>query len=240
MDPTAKWDELERDRRFGLPNMPDPTGLRPSCNVLRVRKEAAARDSINSRAWDNFHATPPTQVASAAVTSATIPIFMDMNPIASRTNNIQYRTQPQYIPDPPRGVATSSDLGVPPLPAGVSQPSKNFSENGYTQRLDAGGSDGRNMIRELRGAVVEDNLERQIDSARHLAQRQFYDRWLPAKTAVDASSLQAYELLKPKQDDWRDAGIPPAARIPHFPTTTKIGSESIRGPRGPTIGATLY
>jgi hypothetical protein len=70
--------------------------------------------------------------------------------------------------------------------------------------MDAGGADARNMMRELRGAVVEDNRERQIDASRHLAERQFDDRWLPAKTAADASALQAYELLRPKQDDWRN------------------------------------
>ena len=111
-------------------------------------------------------------------------------------------------------------------------PPNTFSQNPYTQRLDAGGSDARNMIRELRGAVVEDNLDRQVDQDRLLAQRQFYDRWLPAKTAVDASSLQAYELLRPRQDDWR-------ASLPHFGTAEKIGSESISGPRGPMNSVTL-
>ena len=59
------------------------------------------------------------------------------------------------------------------------------------------------MIRELRSAVVEDNRERRTDADRILTERQFYDRWLPPKTATDISSLQAYELLRPKQDDWR-------------------------------------
>lgn len=233
MDPHAKWDEFEREKRSGLPGLPDPTLIRPNCNVLRVRKEYQARDAINARSWDNFHATPPTQTASAALTSATTPVYMDMNPINSRTNAVHYRQQPQYIPDPPRGTTTASDLGAPPLPAGISKPANTFSQNSYTQRLDAGGSDARNMMRELRGAVVEDNLERQVDSARLLAQRQFYDRWLPAQAAVDASSLQAYELLRPRQDDWRSSAIP------HFGTNDKIGSESTFGPRGPTTGATV-
>jgi hypothetical protein len=69
--------------------------------------------------------------------------------------------------------------------------------------LDAGGFDSRNIIREMRGAVVEDNRERQIDADRMLTERQFYDRWLPARAATDAASLQAYELLRPKQDEWK-------------------------------------
>lgn len=234
MDPHAKWEEIEREKRSGLPGLPDPTLIRPNCNVLRVRKEYQARDAINSRAWDNFHATPPTQTASATLTSATTPVYMDMNPITSRKNTVHYRAQPQYIPDPVRGAATASDLGAPPLPAGVVPPANTFSQNPYTQRLDAGGSDARNMIRELRGAVVEDNLERQVDQDRLLAQRQFYDRWLPAKTAVDAASLQAYELLRPQQDDWRSS-----TAIPHFGTEEKIGSDSTFGPRGPMNAAQL-
>jgi hypothetical protein len=60
------------------------------------------------------------------------------------------------------------------------------------------------MIRELRGAVVEDNRERGVDAARALAARQFTDRWLPPRAGGDLASLQAYDLLRPKQDEWRD------------------------------------
>jgi hypothetical protein len=51
---------------------------------------------------------------------------------------------------------------------------------------------------------VEDNREVTVDIDRHLNERQFYDRWLPSKAAVDAASLQAYELLRPKGDSWED------------------------------------
>jgi hypothetical protein len=72
------------------------------------------------------------------------------------------------------------------------------------QRLDADGDGSRNIIRELKSAVFEDNRELATDTDRSLTQRQFQDRWLPPKTAVDIQSLQAYELLRPKQDDWRN------------------------------------
>jgi len=49
---------------------------------------------------------------------------------------------------------------------------------------------------------VEDNRDRQVDASRQLAERQFYDRWLPQKTAVDIASIEAYELLRPKRDEW--------------------------------------
>jgi len=153
-------------------------------NAIRIRQEGNGRDVINSRAWDFFHATPATQVSADGLRSKHGSIHMDMNPIASRTNAVQYRAQPQYLPD-------------------STAPPTSFSLNPFLQRLDAGGSDSRNIVREMRGSVVENNLERQVDAVRKLAERQFNDRWLSPVAAADAASLQAYELLRPKQDDWR-------------------------------------
>lgn len=203
MDPLKKWEEIERERRYGFQPIPDPTMFKPE-NTVRVRKEYIARDMVNSRQWDFFQATPPTITSSEEVQQrATNPIYMDMNPIPTRTNTVQYRVQPEYIPDPKRGTTTSQDLGVPPLPGPVQKPGA-FSQNAYTQRLDAEGADARNMIRELRGSVTENNGENQIDADRMLAERQFIDRWLPPKAAVDINSLQAYELLRAKPDEWRN------------------------------------
>ena len=179
---------MEREKRAFTPALRDPTIMMPACGGLRVRREYVARDAINSRAWDFFHATPPTAVASESLSgaSSTAPIFMDMKPICSRTNTVQYRLQPEYMAAPKTG---GSNVG-----------STGFYANSYTQRLDSGGEDARNMMRELRGAVVEDNRERQIDATRQLAERQFQGRWLPPVAATDAASLQAYELLRPKMD----------------------------------------
>ena len=186
MDPiTQRWDAYEKERRFGNPALHDPTVISPVAGGVRIRREYGARDGINSRAWDHFHATPPTVTSSQNLVEDTRnPKFMDMSPICSRTNMVEYRAQPQYL---------ASDSTAP----------NTFSTNPYTQRLDAGGSDGRNIIRELRSAVTEDNRDRAVEADRMLAQRQFYDRWLPATASADAASLQAYELLRPKQDDWR-------------------------------------
>lgn len=205
-----RWASLQADRLAGgAAALPDPSLVGPACGGLRIRREGAARDVINSRAWDFFHATPPTQVASADLESHARSVgravYMDMNPINSRTSDVKFRLQPEYMPDPPRAPPRTGDLGVPGVAGADKAPSNKFSENYYTQRLDAGGSDARNMIRELRSAVTEDNRERQVDADRALAQRQFYDRWLPARAATDAASLQAYELLRPRQDDWRSA-----------------------------------
>lgn len=198
----ARWDAYEKAKRFGYPGLQDPTVMPQTCPIVRVRKEYNARDAINSRAWDFFHATPPTQVSSSNL-DRNPPAYMDMNPIASRTNAVKYRNQPEYIPDPVRGPATGDSLGVPPPAGPIIPPAKEFSKNPYTQRLDAEGDGSRNMIRELKAAVYEDNRDVGIDTDRSLTQRQFMDRWLPQKAAADIQSLQAYELLRPKQDDWR-------------------------------------
>jgi hypothetical protein len=195
----ARWNAIENEKRAGLPPILDPTVLPTSATILRIRKENQARDVINSRAWDNFHATPATGISSDNLKTNGRPVYNDMNPICSRTNTVQYRIQPQYIPDPPRAATKAGDLGNAPPAGGVVPPSTTFSGNQYTQRLDAGGFDARNTIRELRGAVTEDNRELATDNDRKLIERQFYDRWLPAKAAADAASLEAYELLRPQQ-----------------------------------------
>jgi hypothetical protein len=189
MDPISeRWDAYEKERRFGNPQLHDPTVITPVAGGVRIRREYGARDGINSRAWDYFHATAPQDISSDNLTKDTRnPKYMDMNPICSRTNTVQYRNQPEYL----QGNSTAPDT---------------FSTNPYTQRMDVGGSESRNIIRELRSAVTEDNRDQAKTTDSLLAQRQFYDRWLPAVTAVDASSLQAYELLRPKQDDWRMQG----------------------------------
>jgi hypothetical protein len=198
-----RWEQFQQTQRVGLPAPYDPTAAPACTTTLRIRTESNARDSINSRAWDFFHATPPTQVNSHGLQTKESPVHMDMNPTCSRKNTTQYRNQQQYIPDPERDPARAGDLGLPPLPGPLHAP-QSVTMNPFLQRLDAGGADGRNIIREMRAAVVEDNRERDVDMSRMLASRQFYDRWLPQQTAADAAALQAYELLRPKQDDWRN------------------------------------
>ena len=156
---------------------------------VRIRQESKSRDMINSRAWDFFHATPATLVSADGLRGKKGSVHMDMNPICSRTNAVSYRNQPQYIPDP---VRTTGSVAAPSF----SVPPTSFSQNPYLQRLNASGQDGRNMLRELRGAVVEDNLERTVDAERMLATRQFRDRWLPTSASAEYGSIYADELLR--------------------------------------------
>lgn len=202
MDPSQqRWADITRERQTSTVPLPDPTVMAPGISGLRIRREFLSRDAINSRAWDQFHATPPTQVSSDMLQTKNAPISMDMNPISSRTNTVSYRNQQQYIPDPVRG--STSLNGIAPAPGPIIVPPATFSQTPYLQRLDAAGEDARNIMREFRGSVVEDNRERANDADRSLTQRQFTDRWLPQMAASDAQSLEAYELLRPKQDNWR-------------------------------------
>ena len=191
---TERWAQIQQERGHGFPPVRDPTGMaQPICSGLRIRKEPNSRDFMNSRMWDSFRATPATQVSSDMLMTKNEPIFMDMMPTASRTSNKQYRNQPEYIPSIPSNSSTTSTTGQGSLP-----PSTN-STNPYLQRLDAAGSDSRNIVRELRSSVSEDNRERDIESSKRLTERQFTDRWLPPQAGGDLGSLLAYELLRPKQ-----------------------------------------
>jgi hypothetical protein len=179
---TSKWEQLQPMMAGqGFPEVQDPTQMEiPTCSALRIRREQNGRDFVNSRLWDNFHATPPTQVSSDQLKSSADPKYMDMNPIGTRKATGQFRHQLDYMPD------------------NALPPTKN-STNPFLQRMDAEGSDARNIVRELRDAVNEDNRERDVEAAKRIAERQFADRWLPPQVAEEAAALQAYELLRPKQ-----------------------------------------
>jgi hypothetical protein len=175
-----RWQNIQSERNLGFPPIIDPTQFAgPQCSGLRIRKEVNSRDYMNSRMWDSFRATPATQVSADMLQEKNGPNYMDMNPIPSRKSVQQFRFQPEYMPT----------TTVPP---------KENSTNPYLQRLDAAGSDSRNIVRELRGAVTEDNRERDVEANKRLTERQFIDRYMPAKMAADINSLEAYELLRPK------------------------------------------
>ena len=54
----------------------------------------------------------------------------------------------------------------------------------------------------MRSAVYEDNREREVDAARLLSERQFSSRFLPDDQAEKVATIQAYELLRPRSDDY--------------------------------------
>lgn len=190
-----RWDQLSEEMRRGNPSLFDPTKINiPMSASARIRFEPNSRDAMNSRIWESikYDTKEPTTEVIKTATSA---VYMDMNPISSRKSQQNYIQEPQYYPDPPR--LSKPDEAPVPTPK---QQSPGFN-NPYMQRLDPV-KDNRNVPREMRGAVNEDNRERDIDSSRVLAERQFSYRYLPEDEAAKASAIQAYELLRPKTDDY--------------------------------------
>jgi len=180
------------------PPLNDPTQINiPISASARIRFEPNTRDAINSRIWEGIQYDTKSPNTDEIVAAAN-PVFLDMNPINSRTASNNYNQQSQYFPDPPRPSTGPNTLpaatkGGPSLDPGFKNP--------YLQRLDAV-NDARNIPREVRGSIHEDNRERDVDAARILSERQFNYRFLPAETAANVAALQAYELLRPKTDDY--------------------------------------
>ena len=162
----------------------------------RFRFEPNSRDAINSRLWESvqYDTKLPN---SADIQRSHIPIVQDMNPIPSRSSSKNYIQQSQFFPDPPRAATRG---GTAP-PAAEPTFSPGLQNNSYLQRLDAT-HDPRNIPREMRSAIFEDNREREVDAARILSERQFSSRFLPDDQAEKAAAIQAYELLRPKTDDY--------------------------------------
>jgi len=194
-----RWDQLSEEMRRGNPSLFDPTKINiPMSASARIRFEPNSRDAMNSRIWESIKydtKEPTTEV----IKTATGAVYMDMNPISSRKSQQNYIQEQQYYPDPPKP-SKPDEVPLQQLQQLQQQQSPGFN-NPYMQRLDPV-KDNRNIPREMRSAVYEDNREREIDSSRVLAERQFSYRYLPEDEAVKAAAIQAYELLRPKTDDY--------------------------------------
>ena len=74
-----------------------------------------------------------------------------------------------------------------------------LSQNPYFEKYDVAG-DSRNIVRELRGSVKEDIVDKGIRESQKLLRRELESRWMPARWAESAGldNLSAYELMRPK------------------------------------------
>jgi len=188
-----RWNSLSDEMRRGNPPLHDPTKINiPMSASARIRFEPNSRDAINARIWESLK-YDTKEPNSMDIQASHAPIVQDNNPISARGSTQNYNKQSQFFPDPPRtreSVApVSQDQGL---------------KNNFLQRLDPV-NDGRNLPREMRAAVYEDNLDRQLDSSKILAERHFSHRFLPEQQAAAIQSIQAYELLRPKTDDYQKA-----------------------------------
>jgi hypothetical protein len=191
-DSQERWASLSEEMRRGNPPLHDPTKINiPVSASARIRFEPNSRDAMNSRIWDSlkYDTREPNTFDIAASTN---PIVQDNNPISSRISQNIYIKQAQFFPDPVR-----SSTGVEKV-----EFSPGLEKNPYMQRQDPV-SEGRNILRELRSSVYEDNRERDIDSSKVLAERQFSHRFLPEQMEASIQSIKAFELLRPKVDDYQ-------------------------------------
>jgi len=77
--------------------------------------------------------------------------------------------------------------------------SDSLGDNPYFNKYDVA-SDSRNIIRELRGTVSEEVVDRGIRESQRLLQRTVDSRWVPQGFAAERGidSLSAFELMRPK------------------------------------------
>ena len=197
-DTQQRWDNLSTEMRFNLPPLNDPTKINiPVSASARIRFEPNSRDAINSRIWDTIKYDTKSPNTTDILNSSS-PVVQDMNPLSARIANQNYIQQAQFFPDQPKLQSkreTSQYTAPPPLNPGL-------ANNPYLQRLDAQ-QDGRNIPREMRSGVYEDNIDREVESSKLLTERQFSYRFLPEQEHAHLASIKAYELLRPKTDDYQ-------------------------------------
>ena len=172
----------------------DFVGTEVPQNGVRIRMEPNIRDAMNARMLEGSQFT-----AARNITPSDGPIVQDMNPISSRRTVASYKQAMEFFPDVEPVIKSG---GVVPQTAPMQAPPR-FMDNPYLQRQDAVG-EPRQIIRELKSAVTEDNRELYLNNSQKLANRNFSHFWIPQQEeeVLKNANLQAYELLKPKLDDF--------------------------------------
>jgi len=191
-----------------------PTNLTPSF-ILRSRREVNTIDATNSRFVNYWQSGRRERDLSS----------MDMNPTSSRLYREDLNRSPPYVPSiinnsldaDIRGVlADLSKLKMqtqtPDVVLRIKEQSllynslliqkknketENLASNPYFNKYDIAG-DSRNVIRELRGAVSEDVVDRGVAESQKLFQRSLESRWVQPPSEKGVDSISAFELLRPR------------------------------------------
>lgn len=156
----------------------EPAAFSPQYS-LRVRREVATRDSANIRQFEHWQTDGPQLNLDRPDLSGN-PIFGDMNPTVSRRTPSQvYRQAPTYVP--------GQDA---------------FTQNPYFDKYPPA-FDPRNAIREVRGSVFEDTVDRGIEESRKILSRGFDTAWVSPGYVQEKNltSLRAFEDLRPQFND---------------------------------------
>jgi len=179
MSGKASWNE---------PIRPPPKG-----SGIRIRVEPNSRDAMNSRILEQMPFTAARNIVPQDILNATKPLVQDMNPIDSRRGVNSYKQAVEFFPD------ADTKTGIQPK---AKEPER-FMQNPYLQRLDAA-NEPRQIVRELRSAVTEDNREKYLDLSQKIANRNFSHVLIQGDQVMvqQVTNLKAYELLKPKLDDF--------------------------------------
>jgi hypothetical protein len=166
---------------------------------IRIRMEPNSRDTMNSRIYEAMPYSSSRTISTGDFSRNSRPIAQDMNPIDSRRSVGNYKQSIEFFPTPD---PIQTSLGFQPQTSNIKLPER-LESNPYLQRLDAA-NEPRQIVRELRSAVTEDNREKYIDFSQRLADRSFSHHWIQPQEAQtqQMTNLQAYELLKPKIDDF--------------------------------------
>jgi len=166
----------------------------PKINTgIRIRVEPNSRDAMNSRILEQMPFTAARNIVPQDILNATKPLVQDMNPIDSRRGVNSYKQAVEFFPD------ADTKTGIQPK---AKEPER-FMQNPYLQRLDAA-NEPRQIVRELRSAVTEDNREKYLDLSQKIANRNFSHVLIQDDQVMvqQVTNLKAYELLKPKLDDF--------------------------------------
>jgi shikimate kinase len=158
---------------------------------IRIRVESNTRDAMNTRILEQMPFTAARNITPNDILKANKPLVQEMNPIDSRRGVNSYKQAMEFFPD------ADTQTGIQPK---MKAPS-GFMQNPYLQRMDAQ-NDPRQIVRELRSAVTEDNREKYLDLSQKIANRNFSSVLLQVAEEEKITNLTAYELLKPKIDDF--------------------------------------
>ena len=170
----------------------------PTFNIRdgpRQRLEWETRDTINNRLWADTISAGPKAVTSAMLAAHPSHGVETMQPSSSTDDRRPYRFEGQYFPD------SKDPLERPRIPP------QSLFMNPWIQDYNIEGGD---VTRELREAITEDNRFLTEDASRRIAGRTFENQWIPAAaTRVIADrKIEASELLRPTQDDYRRNYLP--------------------------------
>jgi hypothetical protein len=158
---------------------------------VRIRVEPKSRDAMNARILEQMPFTAARNITPNDILKSNKPLVQEMNPIDSRRGINSYKQAVEFFPD------ADTKTGVQPK---MKQPER-FMQNPFLQRLDAQ-NEPHQIARELRSAVTEDNREKYLDLSQKIANRNFSSVLLEAAEEEKLVNLTAYELLKPKIDDF--------------------------------------